>query len=712
MKWLKALCSTTTTLVALTQFGCGRPDAGPESKEAPPSIAARQDLDSTPILNTLIKKAIEIDHLGTNPSADANLFLGDDPADGTASAHMPAGGDLPFIDWDDLGSDLANHRLLDLPSSPRGKDSNSFPRSNECVGASNVLGKMELTYIAAANNGAWAYLAVQRAENSGDAGYYWLFTRRAPRLIEGQAPCNAGESRLLYDINAGDVLIAGHFHPDGTSPNVTPSKSVPLLTLYSAKKNLEGVTAIDVLDFTNPELWEVNPSGVGAVAVNTTPTRAGAFGSAGVTAVKGWDVQPEIFAESAVSLDAFAGGDNCGAFYGSVITRASGSGGTSPDLKDLAGPAIFNFGEASATATLKPTCGLEVEYQANGFRPDGQLMEEPQCVWKFDDGKTVSGCVGVKELTAGSHKATVTVTDAAAPSCHATVANAEVTVLPPLTASADLLGSCQGTFSYSASASGGSGEYDSYQWSFGEGVSPSSSTSSSGTATVAQGGATYLGRVVVTDTHRPDKLKCTATAEDRATVYMPTRGTALLQASCTRRVDYGVASTSGVAGTPIQNPICEWTFDEGPPASGCSGFREFRASVGGTFHTATVKVTDPAVFTDDPYAPDPSEPGCSDTVTGTVVVYPEMGVAADLVGSCLSTFAYSAMPSGGSGSYSYQWTFGDGVISSTLTERSGTATVAQGGISYTGTVVATDRGRSDSLICTASGSDSAVVYKP
>ena len=39
----------------------------------------------------------------------------------------------------------------------------SFPRSNECVGSSQVLSKMELTYVASANNEKYAYFAVQRS---------------------------------------------------------------------------------------------------------------------------------------------------------------------------------------------------------------------------------------------------------------------------------------------------------------------------------------------------------------------------------------------------------------------------------------------------------------------------------------------------------------------------------------------------------------------
>jgi len=198
--------------------GCGNgPEASSTQEErlAPKVAPSRADVSAaTPVLNTFISTSIEIDQLGSGVSPDdANLFTGPDPADGTASVQKPVGGPAPFIDWDDLGGDLANHKLSDATT---GKDPTSFPQSNECVGSSQVLSKMDLTYVGVANNSTFAYFAVQRANNNGDAGYYWLFTRKAPHLNQGQAPCKADQQRLLYDISgpgggaSGDVLLGGH----------------------------------------------------------------------------------------------------------------------------------------------------------------------------------------------------------------------------------------------------------------------------------------------------------------------------------------------------------------------------------------------------------------------------------------------------------------------------------------------------------------------
>jgi hypothetical protein len=505
-RFFNSLLYSAAALGACAQLGCGRP----ETDSAQPA-SGQAALTSLPTLNTFIANSLEIDQLGTGLSpADANLFLGADPADGTASAQKPTGGPATFIDWNDLSGNVANHRLQDL-SLPSGKDPSSFPHSNECVGTSNVLSKMDLTYVAAANNNKYAYFAVQRSNNNGDAGYYWLFTKLPPQMISGQSPCGTGESRLLYDISVGDVLLGGHFKPNGT----------PLLRVFKATQNSSGVTAVSAINFQSA-LWLEDPNGVAAAAVNTTITSPDSLGTDGVLALSGGNLGPEIFAEAAVPVSIFTGGNNCGAvFFGSVITRSSGSGGTSPDLKDLAGPAIFNFGDISATAEIRPTCTLDVEFEVTGATgSDGTPIVNPTCEWTFDDGTTATGCSGITALTAGSRTGTVKVTDSAN-GCTDTVTTAPITVCSPLSLEADLVGTCEGTFTFSAVPAGGCGGVT-YSWLFPGGgiVTPSSSTDASGTATVDTGGATYSGTVTATDT-RTDGLICTAAASDDTVVYMP-----------------------------------------------------------------------------------------------------------------------------------------------------------------------------------------------
>ena len=555
-------------ILALVVAACdGAAERGPvENRRAMAPRVSLANADTAPasaVLNTFINASLEIDQFGSGAQPDdANLFTGPDPADGTASVQKPTGGPANFIDWNDLGGDLANHRILD--ANVKGPDSTSFPGSNECVGSSQVLSKMDLTYVAAANNSTYGYFAVQRSNNNGDAGYYWLFTRKTPRLVLGQAPCKATEQRLMYDISSGDVLLGGHFHPNGT----------PLLRVFTATRNQDNTTAVAAIDFTS-SLWSENLSGVAAVAVNTTITAPGSLGALGVIAQAGGNLDPEVFAEAAVPMSIFTGGGSlCGAvFFGSVITRSSGSGATSPDLKDLAGPAQFNFGSPTATASLTATCGLSVQYQlTSATGADGQPIVNPTCSWSFDNGAaTASGCSGAIDLPAGTHTATVSVSDPNAASCNATAATNQVTNFNPPAVTPSLAATCNNSFTYDASASGGTGSF-SYAWAFSGGgtVNPPSSTTKSGSVSVGTGNVSYTGAVTITDTGRSDGLTCTASAQANVTPLSPLTISISPSAtglSCPAMTTDAVTYHATVGGGSGVNTV-SWT---GNPALSCSG---------------------------------------------------------------------------------------------------------------------------------------------
>jgi hypothetical protein len=473
----------------------------------------------TTTLNTFITESVEIDEAGGGPG-DANLFVGDDPADGSPSYQLPAGGPATFIDWEDLGGDLLNHRLLDTDDPATGRDLSAFPGSNECVGAANVLSKMDLTYVASANNQSYAYLAVQRAANNGDAGYYWLFTRLPPRMTENEPPCKRGRERLVYDISGplsgrgGDVLVKGHFKPSAE----------PLLEVYRATRDAPNTDAVNAINYLS-DVWELDPDGVEAAAVNTTNTEPGAFGADGVKTLDDGMLEPELFAEAAVPLRVFTGEDGnvCDAtFYGSVITRSSGSGGTTPDLKDLAGPALFDFGTASAQAELFATCREAFDYEVTeAIGADGQPITNPTCLWEFADGSTSSACSGTYEgAPLGREQAAwVRVTDPVS-GCVADVTTLPVDVFPELGAWADLTATCTMQFAYDGGGTGGSESYT-YGWTFSGASSPSSSTTPSGTVDVGVAGVSYLGELTVTDLRTDVLEECVATASDTAVPYAP-----------------------------------------------------------------------------------------------------------------------------------------------------------------------------------------------
>lgn len=514
---------------------------------------------ATPTLDTYVPGSIEIDQLTadfTDP-ADANLFTGLDPADDSASALKPLEGPGSYIDWDDIAltdgvvdpAKVADHVLYDFSV---GKDPSAFPQSNECVASAQVLSKMDLTYVAAANNTKYAYLAVQRSDNNGDAGYYWVFTKAAPRLVAGEAPCSATQKRLLYDISVGDVLVGGHFHPNGT----------PLLHVWKAAVARTSVPANAAINFTDATLWTLDPDGVAAVAVNTTPTAPGAFGAQGVKAVDAaGNLGAETFAEAAVPVEVFTGASVCGAqFYGTVITRSSGAGGTSPDLKDLSGPALYNFGSATAAAALTPSCDAAFGFALTSFTGmDGQAATPASCEWTFTEGGGVStDCSGtVTGVAPGTYGGTLVATDAFG--CSATVNAGTVNVYAPLSATAKLTATCTLAFGYLGTHTGGSGAV-SYAWGFSGGgtTTPGTSTDASGTVAVGTGAVAYTGDLVVTDL-RSDLAGCTAPAQDTATPFAPlavalaiTAAPAACPAMASDAVTYASAASGGNGGYTYQ----------------------------------------------------------------------------------------------------------------------------------------------------------------
>ena len=501
-----------TVAMAIVVASCAVQAPEPVAEEgASRATLATVDGAATVTLNTFITSAIQIDQLGAAPPGDANLFSGADPADGTGSVNKPATTYSPFIDWNDLGlSDKANHVFTDFPGAG-GKDPTAFPGSNECVASASVLSKMDINYVAAANNNDFSYLAVQRSSNSGDAGWYWIFTQKTPSLTAGEAPCSASQQRLTYDISgpdaggAGDIMVAGHFHPNNDA----------LVRVFRAVASRNHVSAVNALNFNDTTLWvEATPASTLTAAVNTTATAPGVLGSQNVKNMAGANLDAELFEEVAVPLQVFTGGSHCGkSYYACVITRSSGSGGTSPDLKDLSGPTIVNFSGITAHASLSPSCQQQLGYAGTATRPDGSTLDAT-CAWSFDGGAaTSSSCSGTLATSVGSHNGMLTVTDALGCSATAAPASAQA-VYAPLATTASLSSTCNGSLPYTASTTGGSGS-GSYAWTFDTGAT--SSTQSGSLSGVSSG--THSGTVTFTDA-RSD-ITCKATGSGGATVLSP-----------------------------------------------------------------------------------------------------------------------------------------------------------------------------------------------
>lgn len=458
--------------------GCMADGGGVEA-----ASAATESLHEVPTLNTFITDCLEIDATGTG-FGDANMVVGAD-IDGVVdeSIELPACTAGDFIDWESLLGDIDNHRVFDLEVG--GEDHTAFPRSNECVDEAGVLSKMDLTFGVVANNFEHVYLGLQRSATNGDAGYYWLFTRKPPTHELGAGPCDDDEGRLMYDISGpdvatgatGDVLVRGTFQGGGGT----------IFTVYqaTAAANAEGfVTAVDAVNFLNPR-WAV-PAGLPPLvaAVNTTRTEA-ALGSDGVKTLDRLGGLPATgsFAEGAVPIEVFTGGAPCGAsFFASVITRSSGSGGTSPDLKDLLGPFAVNFGALSAQATVDTDCDLSALFNViNVTGPDGSPVMTNDCDWTFDEDATSTvndDCTDVDFLfdEAGAHTADVVVN---ALGCSVTIEDIPVSVFAaiavdlerssagnmcPADPGADPDGFTTDAVTYTADVTGGQGPFT-FSWS-------------------------------------------------------------------------------------------------------------------------------------------------------------------------------------------------------------------------------------------------------
>jgi hypothetical protein len=131
---------------------------------------------------------------GGSASGNANLTVESGTTNNFPAASNPM--TAAFIDWNSTelsgSATINNHLLRDLDSG--NKDPTAFPMGSNsaCLGSAGVEGKFDLTYVAAASNNEYVYLAVARADNNGDGAYYWLFTRVQPTLPRNSAPGSTG----------------------------------------------------------------------------------------------------------------------------------------------------------------------------------------------------------------------------------------------------------------------------------------------------------------------------------------------------------------------------------------------------------------------------------------------------------------------------------------------------------------------------------------
>lgn len=483
--------------------------------------------------------------------ANANLVLGNDPADGTGSFDLPAAlsGSASYIDWDSLSGSLGSHQITDFF---KGKDPSSFPGNSSCVGAANNPAKDELLEVGIANNDDYVYLNVLRSSSLGDMGYTWLFTKDKPACsVNGTC-----DNWLRYHIQAGDVLVFGHFRT-GTAL---------LLDVYKAKAGVDTtLDATSAIEWCNVDVWEEDTTSVAAVAVNTDITHAGSWLVDGLKSPQtGADGKPafedHIFAEGAVKTSTFGTNGVCGqTFWGSVISKSSGNACSGADVKDLIGPRQVNFGSITAQVAAKANCDGTVNLEASATGATGPIS----CVWydgstQIASSPTCDEVVGVA-LSEGTHSISVKIADAgdAGTGCAATSPVISVTTHPAPTIGITLTPYCSSTnnLSYGATASGqGTLKID---WT----LTNSSSTTglpqpsgTSGNLTVAPVGPsiTYTANAKVTDSRGCTANATPATATPLAPISVsltPSTVSRACSASAPQTsVDDAVTFTAGAAG--------------------------------------------------------------------------------------------------------------------------------------------------------------------
>jgi hypothetical protein len=677
-------------LILLVAAACGQGQTKPAAVEA---VASPRAVAAALSLHTFESRYIQIDacpntdlpleeKVGCDAawSGDANLFTGDDndlllslgklsnfPPHPSQSAPYPLrhGSTAAYIDWDDLtGAEaFANHFRSDFDATV-GVDASAFPGSNSCVGPANVLDKMNLTYVAVSNNTEYAFFGVQRRDNSGDAGYMWIFNKLPPPSFGVEQTllgtndglgdnCQASQYPLTFRVTQGDVLFRGHFAPGSNEPLLSVYVVVSAIDASTSVKDGNAVfhaqcpasgpcyvempakSAINwqvTLGNTTSTLWLEKGGVVAGAAVNTGIAGLGTTGDTANTTTKGigkvglktplasdatytvkstgasWQckdpngcMQENVFAEVAVAVETFlSGGNACGATFYGSVISRSSGTTPSPDMKDLAGPFEFNFGAAGVTAVVTPTCG---------------------------EGTSAKFTYKVGSYT-GIAGGTVDLSECATQGCKC-------------------------------------------DWYLDKDTTPFiSSCNYEDASKVVSGSDPHTLKLVATDGSCP----ASATIKD-IIVYPPPSVSPALSSGCVSPVAFGFAANA--AGSNGKETYA-WTFSGGYAGSSVDASGSVSSGVGaGKLITGSLTLTVDRGFT----------PACTASGSATTTPWAPISVSiapSSLGSSCTSTpspistdaIAFLSSVSGGSGEYLYSWTDGTGVagtLAGKCTEGTNTA---------------------------------------
>jgi PKD repeat protein len=292
----------------------------------------------------------------------------------------------------------------------------------------------------------------------------------------------------------------------------------------------------------------------------------------------------------------------------------------------------------TANASPNPTeVGKSQSFTGTSFGGVGTIT----CSWNFGDSTTGAGCsTRHTYTTAGTFTAIVTATDGLGV---VATSNMTITVDPKLTVT---VGSSPNPIdagilmSFTTTISGGVSPV-SCNWTFGDG---SSATGCSTTHTYASPG-TFSANITATDS-----LSITATSSLSVTIHPKLTVTASASSNLTevgRLISFAGTISGGV--TPI---TCNWAFGDGSSGTGCVSIHTYTTV--GSF-IANVTATDSL--------------GVAATSNVTVTVDPKLAVtiasASPNPTEVSKSTNFTSTTSGGVGSATCSWDFGDGGLAGT-----------------------------------------------
>jgi PKD repeat protein len=463
-------------------------------------------------------------------------------------------------------------------------------------------------------------------------------------LVAFATSASGGPGTLTYAWNFGDSI--------GTATGATPTYSYTAPGTYTAT-----VTATDSLgDAKNDSVQVVvnadltvntttatpNPAGVGQT-VSFAATVSGGTG----TLTYAWNFGDSLGTTSTAATPTFA--YTAAGTYTARVTVMDAVGGQATNSVQVT---ISAISIASTTATPSTIdAGQTVSFSTSATGGTGTLTYS----WNFGDGTAAGSGANPTHAysTSGPYTATVTVTDGIGNQQLGTVA---VTVNPVIsitttTATPSTVDVGQ-TVSFSASATGGTIPLT-YDWTFGDAVGTATDTATPTYVYTATG--TYTATVTVTDAVGGTK-NATVQVIVNADVTVNTPTATPNPAGVGQTVSFSVTASGGTI--PL---TYAWTFgDAVGTATGATPTYIYTAP--GTY-TATVTVTDSVG--------NQQIGTVKVTVSQISITTPTATPSTADVGQPVS---FSTSATGGTGTLTYAWTFGDGV---------GTATGATPTYAYT-----------------------------